>query len=733
MVDDNRFNFGFEKIDQSSKPMSWKINDDLSSVGYEINVDSQTKYDGKYSLSICKMDNECLNTFGIFSYTLPIQFGGKAIKLQGYIKTLNVSNGYASLFMKTMDCYGNIRYKYIQNEKKSGIIGTNSWKKYIIEIPFDSNSSSVTFGAVLNGSGKAWFDNLQVYIDDINISKIKTTRHQIDKARLDTFYRENSMIDKIELSPVRIKELANLGELWGFLKYYHPKVASGDINWDAVLFRLMSKTLTLRSTSDVYSAYEKLVDSLGAFSFPENAVSYDKGELKSDPHIGLLFKQGNLPPSLLTKIQRIKQNYRPPPKHYYVDFNPEAGNPVFKNEIDYETLCPDAGLRLLTLFRYWNIIQYFYPYRSTIKDWDKVLSEFIPRFVNVVNRDQYVLVCLELITRIRDSHSGYVSNCSIVDTLKGLNIFPVRMNFIEGKLVATGYYSKMETGIGIDKGDVINKIDDTPVQNIVKKYLYLTPGSNYESQLRDLCSCNGFLLRSNKTVRKVQIIHNGSVKNISVRLIKLCQANKMLDFEKEDIDSAYKLLPNNIGYIYPPKLNESDFLNLKNEFANTIGIIIDLRFYPAVDMQYTYAEWLKDYLSPFAKFTYCKLALPGATFYGNTVFNGKSQTNYKGKILLIVNQNTQSNGEFVAMALSTAKNSLVMGNRTAGADGNISKICLPGKIVTYFSGIGVYYPDGSETQHGGIRIQKWVTPTVNGVKKGKDELLEQAIKIISSE
>ncbi len=47
------------------------------------------------------------------------------------------------------------------------------------------------------------------------------------------------------------------------------------------------------------------------------------------------------------------------------------------------------------------------------------------------------------------------------------------------------------------------------------------------------------------------------------------------------------------------------------------------------------------------------------------------------------------------------------------------------------SGIGIYYPDGKETQRIGIIPDLEISPTIAGVRAGKDELLDKAIEIIS--
>lgn len=48
------------------------------------------------------------------------------------------------------------------------------------------------------------------------------------------------------------------------------------------------------------------------------------------------------------------------------------------------------------------------------------------------------------------------------------------------------------------------------------------------------------------------------------------------------------------------------------------------------------------------------------------------------------------------------------------------------------SGIGVYYPDGKETQRIGIVPHIELKPTIQGVKERRDELLEKAVETINS-
>jgi C-terminal processing protease CtpA/Prc len=98
--------------------------------------------------------------------------------------------------------------------------------------------------------------------------------------------------------------------------------------------------------------------------------------------------------------------------------------------------------------------------------------------------------------------------------------------------------------------------------------------------------------------------------------------------------------------------------------------------------------------------------------------------------VVIVNEESQSQAEYTTMAFQSADNVTVIGSTTAGADGNVSTIALPGGISTLISGLGILYPDGTETQRKGVKIDVVVKPTIEGIKAGRDELLEKAKSII---
>ncbi|MEM9402078.1 MAG: hypothetical protein AAGA44_06210 [Pseudomonadota bacterium] len=84
------------------------------------------------------------------------------------------------------------------------------------------------------------------------------------------------------------------------------------------------------------------------------------------------------------------------------------------------------------------------------------------------------------------------------------------------------------------------------------------------------------------------------------------------------------------------------------------------------------------------------------------------------------------------MTFRASPNAFVMGSETAGADGDVSRIVLPGGQNTTFSDLGMFDPDGSPTQQVGIVADYEVRPTLEGIRDSKDEVLDAAIELVKS-
>ena len=265
--------------------------------------------------------------------------------------------------------------------------------------------------------------------------------------------------------------------------------------------------------------------------------------------------------------------------------------------------------------------------------------------------------------------------------------------------------------------------------DIVKKRLKYTPASNYPTQLRDLAKK---LLRTNDTILNIEFIRNGKSQN---KLIKTYSTTEINIYKKyQTKDTCFKFINPDIAYLYLGSIKNEYLPNIFEKIKDTKGLIIDLRCYPSEFVVFSLGKYLMPKSTEFVKFSNGSIKNPGLFTYKYTLkVGGKNSNFYNGKIVILINETTLSQAEYTTMAFRVAPNTTVIGSTTAGADGNVSTFYLSGEIKTMISGIGVYYPDGTETQRVGIIPDIEIKPTIEGVKLNKDELLEKAIELIEKE
>lgn len=560
----------------------------------------------------------------------------------------------------------------------------------------------------------------------------QTKETNIAPAKLDNEFDSISKIKDISLNPAKIENLKTLGLVWGFLKYYHPSIAKGDFNWDYELFRIIPKVINSKNNKEIDAILIEWIHNLGTFQENKQAIEY-LGEIKMKPDLDWI--SNSKFSNELTKLLLSIQNAERTDKNYYVDILFDGtGPPSFLNENSYPTMkFPDTGYRILALYRYWNIIQYYFPYKYLIgEDWKNVLNEFIPKIISAKNETEYTLTILELIGRINDSHASIWGGNQVLNNYKGLNYTPINLSFVENKAVVTYFNDDtLGTETGLQIGDVISKINNKSVESIVEENLKYTPASNYPTKLREIAIRT--LLVTNDTIINIEYIRDNQIKN---KFIKANSSNKAKIWKKQFdnlADTCFRLISPKIAYISNSTLKDSHLPKIWENIKNTDGLIIDCRFTP----RYAPLDSLCGFLFPkrtsYVKFTQGNIKTPGLFSTGIIEYSGKDNSNfYKGKVIILVNEQTQSASEFHVKAYQKAPNSIVIGSTTAGADGNISPIFyLPGEIMTMISGIGVYYPNDGETQRIGIIPDIEVKPTIEGIKNGRDELIEKAIEIIN--
>ncbi|MCC3156308.1 hypothetical protein LJ737_03615 [Hymenobacter sp. 15J16-1T3B] len=697
----------------------------VGGLAYSAALDSVVRHAGRYAQRLSAGPEA--REFGARAYRVPVHVGGKQVTLTGYLRLAEVRDA-AGLWLRVNGPDGQLLA--FDNMHQQQLRGTRDWQQFSITLPLAPEARELQLGGILSGPGTVWFDDLRLSIDGRELTQEMLQPRSFPADHDTAFVQGSGLTTLPPLSPRQIENLAVLGRVWGFAKYHHPAVAAGQHNLDAALFRLLPRVLKARSAAARSRVLSAWLTSLGPVPACAAPCAEPAAQVRLPADLAWLDDAKQLSPALRRQLHALRAvRYTGP--HYYVRFAANVGNPVFEHEDAYGYLgTPDAGYRLLALFRYWNIIEYYFPYRYAIgEDWQRVLPEFVPKLAAAADPLAYRLAVLELIGRIHDTHASLLGNDPVLADYHGKLYAPVRVSFAEEQAVVTGYLSP-EHGptSGLQRGDVIEAVDGVPVATLLAQRRPLAPASNDAAQLRNLAPN---LLRGHAATVQLQVRRAGQPLTLAVPRYPASELN--LKPEVPNPWEPYRTLRPGVGYVSLNNLAKGQIEGVMLEARSTRGLVIDARNYPSEFSLFSLVPYLLPQAQPFVKFSAGAPGRPGTFEWTEPLsMPAGRKTAYPGKVVILVNEQTQSMAEYYAMALRTAPRATVLGSTTAGADGNVSPFDLPGGLSTRISGIGVYYPDGRETQRIGIVPDVEVKPTIEGIREGRDEVLDRAVALIET-
>lgn len=525
--------------------------------------------------------------------------------------------------------------------------------------------------------------------------------------------------------------LSALCKVWGLMKYYHPKVISGVHDWDEILIKSVPAFCEITDRETLNQEIVELIRKGGGINFLDFDNSFPNLSLSGHLSFSWIEEDPQLDwyTRLYLKIliqNGVKRN------NHYVQYHEFLEIPLFDNEERYsEPEYPSEGVRLLALFRYWNIYNYLSPYRDVIdRDWEEVLTEYIPLVRSASNALEYSFVMRKFTAATDDGHSAFRSRA--FNKYWGELYPPFETRYIEEETVIHVVHRRLITnGADIRPGDVIINFEGERTEELWKFTLQYVAGSNIGAKHYN---AGFYMFTGDSDTCTLTISRSGIEKKVTLQRYPY---TKLYEEEMRTAGPSWSILPGNIGYInmgllMPEQIEE---LFTDTEFMNTKGIIFDLRNYP----NGTVWEIMK-YMVPepvlTARIKYPVQEKPGDFAMRNSTWFGKYGGNadyYKGKVAILCDERSISQSEYSVMALQKCPDAVTIGSQTAGADGNITRIWLPGNIFTNISGMGIFYPDGSPTQRVGVRIDHTILPTIEGIRQEKDEVLEYAVQLIKND
>ncbi|UTW61317.1 T9SS type A sorting domain-containing protein [bacterium SCSIO 12741] len=520
---------------------------------------------------------------------------------------------------------------------------------------------------------------------------------------------------------VYYKRLFYSCKAWGHIKYYHSEVADGNVIWDNELLDRISGIKNAPDHSSFNDSLYHWLKSPGTMAKGVGTLPHVIDSLNNNLDLSWM-QHTYLYPSVREWMDTVRNEFRP---RDHVLVNHTGGSQFIQFDTDtlyYESLntaYPHEEMRLLTLFRYWNIIHYFFPYKHQMdQHWDSTLVEFIPQFVEAKNAEEYHLAIRKLITRIDDSH-GFYSHPTF-STWSGTRFPPIFVRYIEKKCVVT---QTLPQAGQVKIGDVVTHIDGKKVEDIRDSLRDYVNGSNDDIIERELNTLMLYTNSSNLTVT----VENGQGSN-QVNLATSWSNRLNLHNQVNGPVWTDTILPSgcHYGIVDMGQLEKTQLSDMYSDLEYTDAIVFDIRNYPNGTL-WGLVDFLFGYPIPIATFTQNDMKYPGRMMWRPVTIGQGSGYPYQGKLILLFDERTQSQAEYTCMGLEQHPGAIKIGSTTSGADGNTARIYLPGSGLTAATFLGTYYPDYTPTQRVGIIPDYEVRPTIQGIRNGRDEVMEFAL------
>jgi C-terminal processing protease CtpA/Prc len=404
-------------------------------------------------------------------------------------------------------------------------------------------------------------------------------------------------------------------------------------------------------------------------------------------------------------------------------------NAVF-TEKAYPAPYPRTELRLMAAATVWGVFNYFHPYKYLYgEDWDAVLAEFLPKVAAAKDGRQYALAVAEMVAHTHDTHC-YVSSNELNNARGGGAGAPIEVRWIENQPVVTRVVNE-ELAKTVHPGDAVTKINGDPVQKRIDSLATSIAASTPQSLHQRVM---GMLLAGQPSAEPTVTLRGADGSEYEVSLMRKGGAQ----FYPSRSGEVYRLLNPKIGYVDLERLTNAQVDAMFDTFQNTDAIIMDMRGYPQ-GTAWSIAPRLAD--SP---------GKVNAQFRTNIVAaaNGREddvrseifeqripitqKPRYKGKTVLLVDDRAISQSEHSGLMYKTANGTVFIGSPTTGANGDVTGFMVPGGIRIPFSGHDVRWPDGKQLQRVGLVPDIEVHPTIEGIRAGRDEILERAVTYLET-
>jgi len=383
-----------------------------------------------------------------------------------------------------------------------------------------------------------------------------------------------------------------------------------------------------------------------------------------------------------------------------------------------KTTANEETTRIGAVIVAWNIYKHFYPYFDVIpqNDWDVILGKTLAKAISDKNEQECLLTLRKMSSYLYDGHAVVMHKFT-----KSLKRLPIQFDYIDNKIVVVKSNNK-----NIKRGDILVEIDGSSANEIFNNLMALSSGSPQWKKVRAFMY---FTLDDTNKIFDLKIKRDNNILTI--------QANRKGVFPEYQTKKAISKLQNNVYYVDLNRVTMKELNSKLADISTGKGVIFDLRglqhskIYPEFIGHFTDNTVLSQIWN-IPEIIYPDMEnIVGYDTSGRWIIS-PLKPKIKGKVVFLANENAISYSESFLSIIKYYHLATIVGTPTAGANGDINVFRTMGGFVFVFTGTKVLNQDYTQHHLRGVKPDIFVSPTIESIKNGRDEILEKGIEIIKN-
>jgi C-terminal processing protease CtpA/Prc len=672
------------------------------------------------------------NAFGnLMQRTAAAPYRGKRVRYRAWVRTdLPPGVSQAGLWLRVDR--PNEQMGFFDNMRERPIVGRTGWQAYEIVGDVAPDAQEIYFGMLLVGAGQAWVDqaSFEALGDAAPVAPAEPARPVTERG---------------------LENLAAFTRLLGYVRYFHPSDRAAATDWNAFaaagvravegapnaarlaavldsLFRPIAPTMAVRvgdARPAAPGANGPHGDSIRWWRHQGVGMSGDRPSAYRSVRVTLPFT-AVLPDSVPDPRRPLPVRLGGGvsaliPLAVYADGEgtlPHAAASVPTGADAVPATGGDRATRLADVALGWNVFQHFYPYFDVTEvDWAAELRTALRAAATDAGECEFLVTLRRMVAALDDGHGGVHHGC------EGPTRAPlVQVESVEGRPTITAVGAGVE---GVRAGDVVLRVDGLPADSLLRARAALV--SSATPQWRRFLT-NALLLTGRDSLVRVTV-QRAAGDTETVRL----RRGPPVEVHGPKPEPVAQLRPG-IWYVDLDRVTDAQLQAALPELARATGLVFDLRGYP-------------DGLNPFAFFSHLIREPATSARWNVPVVTRPDRVGWRwltsgrwelrpvapylaAPRVFITDGRAISYAESVMGIVEAYRLGEIVGETTAGTNGNVNPFVLPGGYAVSWTGMQVLKHDGSRHHGVGIRPTVPVQRTRAGVAAGRDEQLERAVEVV---